>query len=376
MPEYDNIIENDTYGSTLRLVGSGWDNTLVRNVIIEDVNGDGVFLRNVDNVTFENVTIRDVSGDGIKLSIEGSTSNVVISDSDISQIGENGISAGQREGGADHPGLQILNNTISQTGTNGDGDGRYHGMYIQSRDSVIEGNRVSDSEDGNGISVRSSATIRNNTVDSSDGSGIAYYGDHMGDGGTLRIENNTVTDSGYDRRSDIDLLPVPNQGYVVDQVIVGPNFIAQGTDGVRVASGYQNVDLDLDGEEAGASSGVRPLSVQADPSGSDPAEEADIIDVSAEQGGDAMDGDGQPGSSEAGLFVVESGGGFDTVEGFEPGSDRVVIRDFDGFDSIRDLVSRVDERGDDTVIDLGDGDGVILANTSVSQLSTADFLFE
>ena len=87
MPQYDNIIENVTYNSTLRLTGSEWDNTLVRNVVIENVNGNGALLRDVDNVTFENVTIRNVSGDGIKLSTQGSTSNVVISNSDISRVG-------------------------------------------------------------------------------------------------------------------------------------------------------------------------------------------------------------------------------------------------------------------------------------------------
>src|SRR5690554_4771940 len=120
MPKYDNIIENATYDSTLRLTGSEWNNTLVRNVVIENVNGNGVFLRDVKNVTFENVTIRNVSGDGIKLSTDGSTSNVVISNSNISNIGEDGINAGQRyQNGVDHPGLEIIGNTIDQTGLNG-----------------------------------------------------------------------------------------------------------------------------------------------------------------------------------------------------------------------------------------------------------------
>src|SRR5690606_33745173 len=129
---------------------------LVRNVVIENVNGNGVFLRDVKNVTFENVTIRNVSGDGIKLSTDGSTSNVVISNSNISNIGEDGINAGQRyQNGVDHPGLEIIGNTIDQTGLNGGSDGLRHGIYVQSTNVLIEGNHVTNSVDGNGISVRS-----------------------------------------------------------------------------------------------------------------------------------------------------------------------------------------------------------------------------
>lgn len=380
MAQYENIIENVTYTDTLRLVGSEWDNTLIRNVVIENVNGNGALLRDVDNVTFDNVTIVNVDGDGIKLSTQGSTSNVVISNSDISRIGEDGINAGQRyRDGVDHPGLKILDNTIDQTGMNGGNDGLRHGIYVQSRDFLIEGNRVSDSEDGNGISVRSSGIVRDNYVEDSNDSGIAYFADHMGRNGTLRIEDNTVVDSGYTNgRSDIDLLSVPNKSYLVDAVSVRSNDLDKGAAGVRVGNGYQNVDVSVSGNggstssySSGGNEGSDPMPSASGDAGSDAIFGDDGRNVIT----GTSDDDSIFGLAGADVFVVEKDGGIDTVEDFAAGIDHILIRDFDGVDAAGDLVPRASERNGDTMIDLGDGDGLVLADTKVSDLSSGDFLF-
>ncbi|WP_345741545.1 right-handed parallel beta-helix repeat-containing protein [Jannaschia rubra] len=369
MPKYDNIIENVTYTNTLRLTGSEWDNTLVRNVTIRDVKGNGVLLRDVENVTFENVTIRNVTGDGIKLSSSGSTSNVVISDSHISRTGEDGINAGQRYSrGVDHPGLEIVGNTIEKTGLNGGNDGLRHGLYIQSRDFLIEGNTVTDSTDGNGISVRSSGIVRDNIVDDSLHSGIAYFADHMGRNGTLRIEGNTVTDSGYGRdRTDINLLEIKNQGNAVDAVFIASNDVEKGAAGVKIGKGYGNISVSLD---TGGDSGY---------SGSGQGSEEPPVRLTGGGGQDILRGTSRDESLRGGgdddVFVFEKNGGNDTVRDFVPGSDHIVVYGFRGIDSVADLVQRVGERGGDTVISLGNGDSLTIADTDISALSTGDFLF-
>ena len=358
MATYENIIENVTYSSTLRLTGSEWDNTLVRNVTISNVNGNGVFLRDVDNVTFENVTIRNVTGDGIKLSSSGSTSNVVISSSNISRTGEDGINSGQRySNGIDHPGLKIVGNTIDQTGLNGGNDGLRHGIYVQSQDFLIENNRVYNSMDGNGISVRSSGIVRNNIVDNSNDSGIAYFADHMGRNGILRIENNTVKNSGYDRdRTDIDLLSVPNQNYVVASIVVGSNDLEQGAAGIQVGNGYGYVDVRIDG------TGTYSLLTQQTSTDSNV-----VRGTSANETIFGRDGDE--------VFVFEKDGGSDTIVNFDPANDRILVLNFRGVDSVSDLIPRTIEQGDNTIISMGDGDRLILSNTDVSDLSSSDFLF-
>ena len=119
-------------------------------------------------------------------------------------------------------------------------------MYIQSSDFLIQGNTVTDSNDGNGISVRSSGTIRDNFVDASGKSGIAYYADHMrGPSNRLTVEDNTVIDSGsIEHRNDIDILSVPSgkSSYAVETVIVRNNMLTDrdGT-AVGIGSGYKSV---------------------------------------------------------------------------------------------------------------------------------------
>lgn len=377
MPKYDNIIENATYDSTLRLTGGDWNNTLVRNVVIENVDGNGVFLRNVKNITLENVTIRNVSGDGIKLSTEGSTSNVVISNSNISRIGEDGINAGQRyQKGVDHPGLEIIGNTIDQTGLNGGADGLRHGIYVQSTNALIEGNHVTNSVDGNGISVRSSGIVRDNLVESSSKSGIAYYADHMGRNGNLVIENNTVVDSGYSNgRSDINLLSVPNQSYLVDSVSVHSNNLEKGATGVQVGNGYReaNVSVKENGEAPGGNNGGQPDTDTVP----EPDTGSDLSMIVGDNSSNILRGTAADehmfGLGGADVFILEKNGGTDTVADFEPGVDRIAFYGFDSFNSINDLIPSVSERGGNTVVRLGGSDNLIIADTDVSHLSTSDF---
>ena len=244
MAIYTRIIENLTLTSTLMLSGHEWDNTLIRNIIIQDVAGDGIMLRDVSNVMIENVTIRNVTGDGIKLSTLGSTSNVILSGNTLTNIGGDGINAGQRlSAGVDHPGLQILNNTIDTTGLNSGTSGLLHGMYIQSSDFLIQGNRILNSTDGNGISVRSSGIIRDNYIETTRESGIAYFADNMkGPSDQLIIENNTINKTGNGTlKSDINLLYVPDgqSGAVVRNFIIQNNILSDD-DGqpIDIAAGY------------------------------------------------------------------------------------------------------------------------------------------
>lgn len=255
------VIENIVLDSTLRLEGPRWNGTIVRNVTIRGVDGDGIFLRNVESVRIENCSISDVTGRGIQLSIEGSTRDVRIVGNRISNTGLDGISAGQRHArGVDHPGLVVRDNRIERTGLKSRG-GRNHGIYVQSTDFLIEGNLVRNSADGNGISVRSSGTVRNNVVQGSGKSGIAYYPDHMaGPSNTLVIEGNRVSDSGrWLRRADIDLLRIRKSAMAVRAFIIRDNRVDAS---IRVHADYATLGImpRLSGNEYLACSGGRPCS--------------------------------------------------------------------------------------------------------------------
>ena len=233
MAVYTRVIENLVLTDTLILSGHQWDNTLIRNVTIQNVAGDGIMLRDVANVRIENVTINNVSGDGIKLSTLGSTSNVVIIGNTITNVGADGINAGQRKAdGVDHTGLQILNNTIDTTGLGSSGTGLVHGLYIQSTDFLIQGNRILNSTDGDAISVRSSGIVRDNFIENTYNSGIAYFADNFkGLSAQLIIEENTIINSGTGTRmSDINLMNIPSGqlSAAVKNFIIRNNVLTDG----------------------------------------------------------------------------------------------------------------------------------------------------
>jgi serralysin len=78
------------------------------------------------------------------------------------------------------------------------------------------------------------------------------------------------------------------------------------------------------------------------------------------------------GGTGADLFVIRRGDGFDRIEDFAPSQDRLVLTGFNrGADAI--LAAAVtDWRG--VTLDLGGGDGVLLAGLTAARLSPSDFI--
>ena len=419
---YTRVIENLVLTDTLRLEGSEWDNTLIRNVTIKGVSGDGIFLKNVSNVRIENCTIENVSGDGIKLSSAGSTSDVIIADNTIRNIGRNGLSAAQREDkGIDHPGLQILNNTFDTCGTSGT-SGLLHGIYVQSTDFVIRGNQVTNTVDGNGISVRSSGVVANNVVDGAGKSGIGYYSDHKrGPSDLLIIENNLVMNAGEENsnRNEIDLLNVKNSSYVVHNFIIRDNNMttSDGT-ALEVHSDYKSLGIypQLSNNKIVSESEAKALIAStlagggtSDPAPTEPTEPApteptepapapnegqtitgtsgdDVLTGGA--GNDTLDGgagrdvlDGGAGDDilnggrDGDTFVIARGMGNDTILDFYPQfSDviRIVDHGLAGFADLEPLMSQL---GSDTAISFANGETLTLKGVDVGELADSEFAF-
>ena len=190
------VLENFDRTTQLRLDGSAWDNTLIRNCHFHDVNGDAIFIRDVKNVVIQNCEFNNISADAIKTSSTGSSSDVLIIDNYIHDIGGNGIHSPQRIlNNVNSDNLIIANNRLINTGLSAT-DGKNHGIYNQSRGAVISGNFVGGSRDGNGISFRSSGKISCNRVEGTSTSvkpGIRYFSDHTtGNPSVLLIEKNIV----------------------------------------------------------------------------------------------------------------------------------------------------------------------------------------
>jgi len=71
-------------------------------------------------------------------------------------------------------------------------------------------------------------------------------------------------------------------------------------------------------------------------------------------------------------FVIRHGTGIDRIEKLESG-DRIDLRDF-GFASAQDVINAFSQHGHDAVLDLGNGDKVILEHTHIGDLDPAQFI--
>ena len=202
--QWDRVIDGQIFTKPLSL-DSGDDNVLIIDSVFHSMNDHALMLRNVSNVYIKNCVIYDVSGFGILLRGTGSTSNVTIDGCKIYNTTGSGIMASQRaENGVDHLNLVIKNNVIFNNGQSE----HEHNIYVQATDSLIENNIIYGSS-GNGISIRSTGTVRNNIIGNSAKSCIRYFNDHLpGPSTTLVIENNLcqLSTPGIDNSPAISLL--------------------------------------------------------------------------------------------------------------------------------------------------------------------------
>lgn len=245
--DFDHVFDGTEVTNTVTLQGSAWNNTLIKNCHVHDINGDGIVLRDVENVVITGCLFENIGGQAaVRGSVSGGTNNVTLYNNTVHNTAQNGFNFGQRiNDGVDHSNLRIIGNTISDTGVFSSG-GLTHSLYIQSQDALITHNNISGSRDGNGISVRSSGDVVCNNVSgtSQDGKpGIRYYSDHQtGPTETLLIDRNVVTDASI----GIDIFkPVKRydgqSGYnhLVKVFEITNNTISTNSTPLRVANEYQ-----------------------------------------------------------------------------------------------------------------------------------------
>jgi len=411
MVEYTRIIENLVLTDTLVLSGHEWDNTLIRNVTIQNVSsGDGITLRDVNNIRIENCTIKNVDGTGIRLSQGGSTENVTIVNNSITNTGCNGISSGQDfDAGFDQLNLQIIGNYIDGTGLNGSwSNPDYHGMYIQSTDFLIKDNVVFNSKDANALSVRSSGVITGNLVDSADRAGVTYYSDHMtGLSDTLIVENNVFLNC---VESNISLL-APYVDNVVGHFIVRDNILTESQkDPIRIDSVLSALGIvpEVYGNKTVSDSVATAMiedlmdsrleSSDSTPSLPLPAVNAvegilvtgtigdDMLiggagddTLSGGSGADVLNGgagdDLLNGGTGGDTFVIRAGNGSDTVADFRVEWSDVIQVDGYVLSDFGDLSGRLSQVGADTVVELSNTETLTLANVVMGDLTADEFVF-
>ncbi|MHC4050467.1 VCBS domain-containing protein [Bradyrhizobium sp. 25ACV] len=101
--------------------------------------------------------------------------------------------------------------------------------------------------------------------------------------------------------------------------------------------------------------------------------------LSGNLGNDILDGragnDFLSGGAGVDTFVYASGGGFDFIQDFVHGQDKIDLTGVYGIFSLSDLQAHAVQNGPNTVITFSSGDGLTLQNVNLSSLTASDFLF-
>ncbi|MET3339213.1 beta strand repeat-containing protein [Bradyrhizobium ottawaense] len=101
--------------------------------------------------------------------------------------------------------------------------------------------------------------------------------------------------------------------------------------------------------------------------------------LSGNVGNDILDGragnDFLSGGAGVDTFVYASGGGFDFIQDFVHGQDKLDLTGVYGIFSLSDLQAHAVQSGPNTVITFSSGDGLTLQNVNLSSLTASDFVF-
>jgi hypothetical protein len=194
-PKETDLISGEIFNQTVLIDGHDYDNLIIENCTFENIDGDGLQIKNADNLIIRNCVFKNIDGNAIRFRNSGSSNNVSIENNDIYNITHNGVLSYET-----HRNTVILGNLIYNVGTEGSGSlagSPHHGIYFQGPNFRIENNTIYDviNSNGNCISVRSYGTISSNIIHGATKHGISYYSDHPGLDGQLLIENNFIYDN-------------------------------------------------------------------------------------------------------------------------------------------------------------------------------------
>jgi|GEM_PF-5027704 len=133
-------------------------------------NAIGLFLMNCKNITVKSCEIIDVFGQGLKVAGDNAdkVSGIIIDSCRLAYIYDDGIKVEVENDQSDFDkvlpmkNVVIKNNIIHDIGL-GITQLPYarHGMYVKSRDALIEGNTIYNCFYGEGISLRNAGLVRN-----------------------------------------------------------------------------------------------------------------------------------------------------------------------------------------------------------------------
>jgi hypothetical protein len=232
------IIEDSIFTTTLDLVGSGYNNAIIRNCTFKNtIISDGLRIANANNVIIDSCIFYNIQGNGIRLHSSGTSDGVIIKNCSFDSIYGNGILSAEQ-----HSNTQILNNSFNWIGldTQGAAQGApHHGIYFIGDNYIIAGNHIRNiyNNDGNCVSVRSNGIVRNNVLYNATKNGISYFSDHPNVGNSLLVENNIV----YNCQRGVTVAD-GGEAYVDTTIIRFNTLITQDLMDISIGSGLSMVN--------------------------------------------------------------------------------------------------------------------------------------
>lgn len=244
-PEPTNSFCDETFHETVLIDGHTYDSLIIKNCVFENIDGDGLQIRNVDNLIIKNCVFKNIDGNAIRFRNSGASNNVSIENNEIYNITHNGILSYET-----HFNSKIIENLIYNVGTDGTSSlagSPHHGIYFQGPNFNIENNTIYDviNNNGNCISVRSYGTISSNTLHGATKHGISYYSDHPGMDGQLLIENNFIYDNSS-RGANLQTDGNPSN-HIGNTIIRFNTMITSNKSCIGVSSGMSDISVEAYG---------------------------------------------------------------------------------------------------------------------------------
>lgn len=192
------IIEGKTFTTRQYIKGHEQDGIVFRNCTFKGIEKGAIKITGTSNGLIEDCHFEDIGDSASAIYLVGDTPGWTIRRCTFKNIGKNAILT---DDGTTN--ITIEDNILNDVAKRTTGS-RQHGFYIQGPGYLIQNNRVNNIHYANGISVRSTGTVRGNIVsrvglvgnqgEKPGGACIKYYPDHPKGAEKVIIENNICYD--------------------------------------------------------------------------------------------------------------------------------------------------------------------------------------
>ena len=233
------IHEGKTFTTRQVIEGHGLDGIIYRSCTFKNITMGAIKITRISGGLIENCTFENIGNDASCIYFTEDTPNWTVRNCRFQQIGKNAVLTSDGT-----TNLTIEYNNLVNVAKRTDGN-RQHGFYIQGPGFKIQYNRIRDIHYANGISVRSTGTIRGNIINRVGLSGssaacIKYYPDHPAGPQPLIIENNICWDSS-NHVIDIDN---KNDQYHADSIVVRFNTVIKRPVTFQYGSFSEGIHID------------------------------------------------------------------------------------------------------------------------------------